>query len=212
MKKTMIAAILASVAFTGNAFAADAVAEIPPAPAPIVEAAPVFSWSGAYGGIQGGAGWLDGDFSGAGATGSDNFDGGLIGAFAGYNYQMDNNFVFGIEGDVNYNWNENSYAGVDVGTDWAGSVRGRLGYALDNALIYGTAGWAVTNAFANGGGVDESETLNGWTVGAGVDYAFTNNVFARTEYRYTDFSDKKLMGANADFSQHTVTVGLGVKF
>ena len=211
MKKTLIAVLLASTAFSGAAYAADAVAELPPEPAPVMEAAPVFTWAGAYGGIQGGAGWMDGDFSGAGVSGSDNFDGGMIGGFAGYNFQMDN-YVFGIEGDLNYNWNENNYSGTDVGTDVSGSVRGRLGYALDNALIYGTAGWAAANAFADGNGVDETKTLNGWTVGAGIDYAVTNNIFARGEYRYTDFGDKDIGGVNADFTQHAVTVGVGVKF
>lgn len=45
-----------------------------------------------------------------------------------------------------------------------------------------------------------------------MDYAFTDNVFGRLEYRYNDYGDKDIFGINTDFDQHTVKVGLGVKF
>ena len=73
-----------------------------------------------------------------------------------------------------------------------GSVRGRVGYAVDRFLIYGTAGWAwgdVTTGYALLGAPPfavSPGTRSGWTVGAGLDYAFTKNVFGRIEYRYTD--------------------------
>ncbi len=108
------------------------------------------------------SGWCrlaNGDFSAGGPVVSDSFDGGVLGAFAGYNYQFDNNFVLGIEGDVDYNWNDNDYAGVNVGTDWQGSVRGRVGYAFDRALIYGTAGWTATRGFIETPGGKDSTTL-----------------------------------------------------
>ncbi len=134
MKTLIVTSLLALSAST--AMAADAVYETP-APPVAQETLPVFTWSGPYLGIQGGAGWANGDFSAGGPVASDNFDGGILGAFAGYNYQFDNNFVVGIEGDVDYNWNDNDYAGVQIGTDWQGSVRGRVGYAFDRALLYG---------------------------------------------------------------------------
>ncbi|KAA3500828.1 porin family protein [Rhizobium rhizogenes] len=210
MKMLIVTSLLALSAST--AMAADAVYETP-APPIAQETLPVFTWSGPYLGIQGGAGWANGDFSAGGPVGSDNFDGGILGAFAGYNYQFDNNFVVGIEGDVDYNWNDNDYAGVQIGTDWQGSVRGRVGYAFDRALLYGTAGWTATRGFIEtpGAGKD-STTFNGFTVGAGLDYAFTDNVFGRLEYRYNDYGDKDIFGVNTDFDQHTVKVGLGVKF
>lgn len=54
--------------------------------------------------------------------------------------------------------------------------------------------------------------LNGWTIGAGLDYAFTDNVFGRVEYRYNDFGHGTLDGARTDFNQSVVNFGLGVKF
>ena len=61
-----------------------------------------------------------------------------------------------------------------------------------------------------------AHAFNGYTLGVGLDYAFTDLVFGRLEYRYTDFGDKdfNLGGAtlNSDVDQHAIRVGLGVKF
>ncbi|MDX3926211.1 MAG: porin family protein [Shinella sp.] len=204
---------LLSTAFAlsaSTAMAADVVFENPAAP---LADAPAFTWSGAYIGVQGGGAWAGGEFSGFGITGSEDANGGVLGGFAGYNHQFGNNLVVGLEGDLEYNWNEKEIFGADFGTDWAGSVRGRIGYAFDQALIYATAGWAATRGYVDvpGLGKDE-ETFNGYTVGAGLDYAFTNQIFGRVEYRYNDYGDKDLQGINVDVDQHTVKIGLGIKF
>lgn len=208
--KKLLYTVAAIAALSGIANAADAVDQIPAAP--VADVAPVFTWTGPYFGVQGGGAWLDGDFSAGGLSASEDFDGGIFGAFVGYNWQFSNGFVAGIEGDVDYNWNEETLGGVDIGTDWSGSVRARVGYAFDRALIYAAGGWTVTNAYVDGGGVDEDETFNGWTIGAGLDYAVTDNIFGRLEYRYNDFGDKDIAGVNVDLDQHVVKVGLGVKF
>ena len=82
-------ALLASLASTG-AYAADVAMEEVPAPPPpvVVEEVPIFSWTGGYIGIQGGALWshnslTEDDFG----VFSDNFNGGLLGGYAGYNWQ-----------------------------------------------------------------------------------------------------------------------------
>jgi outer membrane immunogenic protein len=219
MKTAIVASSLAL--FASTAYAADAVTEIPEAPA-AEYVAPAFSWEGAYFGIDAGHGWLDGEFSAVGAAGSigEDFDGASIGAFAGYNWQLSSGFVAGVEGDVSYNFNDNEYLGLaDVGTDWAGSVRAKVGYTFDRALIYVAGGWTATNGYVevDAADFDESETFHGWTLGAGVDYAVTDNMFLRAEYRYNDFGDKDIELApgavlNADLDQHVVKVGLGVKF
>lgn len=212
IRNVLLAAMATSV-FAQAAMAAD----LTEAPAPVVEAPPVFVWTGGYVGLQGGGGWLNGDLSAPGGSASQDFSGGLLGAFAGFNYQQ-GDWVYGIEGDVSYNWNDKTFdifgTSTEVGTDVSGSIRGRVGYVLnDKALLYGTGGWAVTRGFVDVPGASkEKETFNGWTVGAGVDYSFTDSVFGRAEYRYNDYGDKDFGGVNVDIDQHQFTVGVGVKF
>lgn len=211
MKFVILTALAASLAGM-SAQAAD-LTPPPEAPAEPAAVTPVFTWSGPYLGAQGGYGWTTFDPDGGGDNADAN--GGILGAFAGYNYQFDNNWVVGVEGDVMHNWNEEDVPGGSVETTWQGSVRARVGYAFDNALIYGTAGWAIAKAEAHPTGASEdSDTLNGWTVGAGFDYAFTQNVFGRAEYRYTDFGSGDFNGGAGDFdvNQNTIMLGVGVKF
>lgn len=215
MGRTVLVAIFGASLLAGTSNAADLTEA--PAPAPVVEAAPTFVWTGGYVGLQGGGGWLNSDLSVPGASASRDFNGGLFGAFAGYNYQQ-GDWVLGIEGDVTYNWNDKTFnvfgASTDAGTDASGSVRGRVGYTFnEKALLYATGGWAVTRGFVDvAGAPKEKETFNGWTIGAGVDYGFTNSVFGRAEYRYNDFGDKDVGGVDVDLDQHQFTVGVGVKF
>lgn len=214
MIKSMLATVAALAAISGAALAADLTP--PPEPAPVVEeVVPTFTWSGGYIGLQGGGAWADGDLSSAGADSTKNLDGGLFGAFAGWNFQNDN-IVYGVEGDMYYNWNDGdkNVFGTrgNVGTDWAGGVRGRLGYTFDRAMIYGTAGWTATRGFIELPGDDEKKTLNGWTIGAGLDYAVTDNIFARGEYRFNDYGSADFSGIDMDVKQHQLTIGVGVKF
>jgi outer membrane immunogenic protein len=77
------------------------------------------------------------------------------------------------------------------GFDWFGTVRGRVGVAFDRALVYATGGFAFANgndgnsgfcggAFFAGCG-NNDDWRSGWTVGGGVEYAFTNTLTAKIE-------------------------------
>ena len=73
------------------------------------------------------------------------------------------------------------------------SIRGRLGYAFDRALVYATGGVAFLDLDGKDktvgvNGVDYSFT--GWTIGAGIDYALTDNLSIGAEYRFTDFGSE----------------------
>ncbi|CCF18594.1 22 kDa outer membrane protein [Pseudorhizobium banfieldiae] len=207
MKRTLILAASVAMLASTSALAADAVEYVPEAPA-AVEMPAAFSWSGPYLGVHGGYGWGDGEALGA----DGNFDGGRFGAFAGYNWQMSNGFVAGIEGDLNYDWNDDAITATsDFETGFSGSVRGRVGYAMDRTLIFAAGGWTATNVETSGA-VEDDDTLHGWTLGAGVDHAFTDNMFGRLEYRYNDYGSGDIGGADVDFDQHVVQVGIGVKF
>jgi outer membrane immunogenic protein len=208
----------------GGAMAADVV-EAPP-PAPVAEI-PIFTWTGPYLGIQGGYAWGDASLTDPDIlTNGEDFNGGMLGGFIGYNWQAGSNFVLGAEADINALWNDQTYdfggVDLDVGSDYLASIRGRLGYAVDRALIFATGGVAFTNLSADatiagplGVPVDisASEDFTGWTIGAGIDYAFTDNWFGRLEYRYYDFGDKDLFdNTNFDLHFNTVTVGVAYKW
>jgi outer membrane immunogenic protein len=213
----MIRTILVSALLAGTAtttMAADLVEPVPAAPETVMEETQVYSWDGAYLGIFGGANWLRSDLDDGTLTRNGTTTGGTVGKFVGWNKQLDNNIVFGLEGDLKYEWNEKKYSGIETGTDWGGSARVRVGYAFDNALIYGTGGWAAANAFVDPAGNNNTKEklINGWTVGAGVDYKFTDNIFARAEYRFNDFGKQNFSGTKADFQQHNAIIGIGYKF
>ena len=80
---------------------------------------------------------------------------------------------------------------VSTTTKDYGSIRGRLGFAFDRFLLFATGGWATGNpstAFAFTGTapfVTTSGRSNGWTAGGGLEYAITDTILARLEYRYT---------------------------
>jgi outer membrane immunogenic protein len=158
------------------------------------------------------------------------------GVHAGYNQQF-GWFVIGVEGSVDgANLQKTFTVGICplfCGTattklDVQGSVRGRVGVAFDRVLIYATGGFAtttITNTYdttAFGGGFASiSTSRTGPTAGGGIQYAVTNNLSVRGEYRHTDFGsfiDKSSVAffpatnLNRHITENQAQVGLSYKF
>lgn len=220
MHKSFLAAVAATLLTSSSAYAADAIIfqdATPYTPA----AAAQFDWSGFYLGVDGGYVWTRASVAGL----TDNFNGGLLGAHTGYNIQHDD-FVFGLEGNIAYTWNSLTVqysvappADLSMGTDWQGSVRARAGFALDRTFIYGTAGVAFTQIYAkldSGtlGSVKENRKLTGWTLGAGVEHALTDNWTVRGEYRYSDYGrlDRGPGALDPKITEHALRAGVSFKF
>jgi outer membrane immunogenic protein len=212
MFRKILLSTAALFAVSGTAFAADLPARSAP-PVYVPPPPPIFTWTGAY--IGGQIGYEFGHSSTTGITAAGaadqigySPDGVVGGAHIGYNYQI-NQFVIGLEGDVNgsdYHGSAFNNAGTvlySTRTDIDGSVRGRVGYAFDRALIYATGGAAFaalrnTSVNVATGGTDVfNNTRVGWTVGGGVEYAITNNWSLRAEYRYTDYGHFNEFEANS---------------
>lgn len=219
MKKLLLASAAVLLFASAPVMAADAINE-----APIVDMPVGFNWTGAYIGVQAGYGRADVDRSNPAISNSYDANGFLGGVHVGYNHQIDQ-FVVGIEGDIewaNLDGDDNGAGGTIDETDfnWTGSVRARLGYAFDRVLIYGTGGVAFANIDQNNaGGVPASigKTYTGWTVGGGAEYAFTDNLTTRIEYRYSDFGTENFAPAGLaafsnDIVSHSVRIGLSYKF
>ncbi|MGE0501293.1 MAG: outer membrane protein [Rhizobiaceae bacterium] len=204
-----VVAILGSV----PAHAADVVFEEPVPPAAPMEQPPLNTWSGPYAGVMLGYGF-NGRTRAPGNT--VNTDGFIGSGFAGYNYQ-DGMFVAGVEADVGYAGLRGANAGLSSRSSLDGSLRARMGIAVtDDILIYGTGGGALQNLRISNAAGSDSNTMLGYTVGAGVDVKVTENVFGRVEYRYTDFGNRgfNLGGAtqSVDTSDNRVMFGVGMKF
>lgn len=210
MKKILLAAALVACG-SASAHAADAVVE---------QAAEVYNWSGFYiGGAVGGQSLRGDDRSyGDGSSSDTGFAGAVYG---GYNYQYAN-WVFGLEGDVKFS---NAKVYDDDYLDplksrVGGSVRGRVGYAVENFLPYLTGGLAIASFRDdhNGGGFDlATETLTGYSVGGGLEWGVTQNLIFRGEYLFSDFgkNDFHFNGSDVheiDVQTHDFRLGLAYKF
>jgi len=231
MKKILLAGA-AVAALASGAQAADLGAPRQPIAAVVVM--PAFSWTGFY--VGGQVGYGSSRVSGVGCaapglacTPFSNTRGGLVGGLhAGYNWQI-NSFVLGLEADVELNGARGSVldgAGFYERhrTNWQASLRARAGVAVDRALFYITGGAAFTsNTYSFGVAPVTTPAFHiysksqiGWTLGAGIEYAFTPNWTARAEYRYANFGrTTDFAPAVNSFGSHkldTHTVRLGVSY
>jgi outer membrane immunogenic protein len=182
-------------AVSGSAFAADLPNRNKAPAAPVY--APAFTWTGVYLGVNAGYGF--GQISKAGAY-FDDPQGFVGGGQVGYNYQISPNFVLGLEADIQYadlRAKTNAVgrtggltAGTKNGVEWFGTVRPRVGYAIDRTLLYVTGGLAYGEQKLTVPGVGSGSSTNvGYTLGAGVEYAFTNNLTGKVEGLYLDLND-----------------------
>ena len=209
------AAALSLVALLGAApaYAADIVEQPPEPPAAPMETPPLNTWEGPYAGVSLGYGFAGSTNTDTGDFDTDGFVGGV---FGGYNFQTDM-FVYGLEGDIGYSNFTGDNGVTEAETGFEGSLRARLGVAVtDDILLYGTAGGAAQRLEISDPVGSDSQTMLGWTAGAGVDVKLTDQVFGRLEYRYTDFGSEDFNTGSGiqsvDTSNNRVSVGLGMKF
>jgi outer membrane immunogenic protein len=206
---TLMASAVTLMTFSA-AQAADAIDEVPAAPAADYTEPAVKNWSGAY--VGGTADWAHGKFDRNGGKTAAGFGGGLYG---GYNMQS-GQMVYGAEADVNYRGNDASSGDRSFKQGVNGSLRARVGVDVNPVLVYGTAGVAAADLEGSETGGSDNKTAFGWTAGAGAEAFVTDNVTARVEYRYTDYQKKDFDlpsgNVSAGYDEHSVRVGMGVKF
>jgi outer membrane immunogenic protein len=226
MKKIVIAALLASVAT--SAFAADLPSRKGPPPAPVYYAPP-FTWTGFYVGINGGGAFTDvrdNQFIGGGSVfGSPS--GGVVGGQIGYNYQI-NQLVLGLEGSFDWTDLSKDRTFADGSSDSLkvnsmATVLGRVGYAFDRTLFYVAGGYA--GAEVKAGSFNDTATglsysgssgwQSGYAIGAGVEYAMTNNISVKGQYLFSQL--QSYYGGSPDVTKagldiNTFTIGVNYKF
>jgi outer membrane immunogenic protein len=226
MKKNMIGA-LALLAFAANpGFAADLgrpYTKAPPSYQPVEQ---IYNWTGLY---------LGGHIGGAFGGGSPSFRNDSrfqAGLQLGADYQFSPNWVLGIEGQYTWLAGKNSVARVnafDLTRDRKaiGSITGRLGYTWGRGLLYFKGGYAYqdTSYGASTLGAPVAYVLdgnkkNGYTVGAGLEYLWTQNWSSRVEYQYYNFGRTRFVGVSPvgltatsfDNTVHSIKAGVNYRF
>lgn len=212
MKSILIGALLAST-WANSAIAED------------------YVWSGIYGGVSLGARWAGFDQNHSEAwldhqSIMQRPKGLVAGGFAGYNWQIDRavlgleaSALFGSASDEDYN----ALFDTDIRSKASAlySINARVGFAVDRALPYLTAGYSygrVSTDYVVGRsyrGTEFNDHLNrsGWNIGAGIDWAMTQHLIGRVEYRYHSLG-KLNEGQLWDikYDQHITSIGLAYKF
>lgn len=242
--KHLILIATATAALSTTALAADMRARMPLKAPPAAVA--VYNWTGFYVGGHVGSAFsrapavttvtATGAFSSAGNSNDSTF---LGGGQIGYNWQFSPNWVLGIEADISATDINNGYTGIAGATtagyrqdiDLFGTVRGRLGYAWNNVLLYATGGYAwadtdfrrtqiagITVAAIPGTVETIGRTLSGYTVGGGLEYGFSPNWSAKLEYNYIDLGNRSAafpISARTtafDTEIHAVKFGINYRF
>jgi len=201
MKKTILTMTVAMSA-AGSAAAAD----LPRGPAPYYPPpASVYNWTGFYAGLNLGYEW--GKVTSSSIDPSGIAGGGQI----GYNWQV-GQFVLGAETDIQASAADDTFAPYKFSNPWFGTLRGRAGFAINNVLLYGTAGLAYGDLKAEFGGLDESKTLVGWTGGLGMEVGFTPGWSAKVEYLYMDLGSRAYTLTANDNGLHASYLRLGVNY
>jgi outer membrane immunogenic protein len=204
-----------------------------------------FSWTGFYIGANGGYAWQADRrdlviSNNLGVTlpptSGFNASGGFGGGQVGYNWQG-GPLVLGVEADIQGGSIDDKFHRLVVGNDVRastdlnpfGTVRGRLGFAFDRVLLYGTGGFAygnthdniVVNGVAN---LDNDTTRSGWVAGGGLEYAWDRHLSLKVEYQRLDLGGERMSAPvippngiivfsnKIDHTYDTVRIGLNYRF
>ena len=221
---------------SGAAMAADL--SRPVYKAPPAGALPVtYDWTGFYVGGHVGYGWADKAWQrsrSVSARSSHKADGFLGGGQVGFNYQT-GMFVLGVEGDVSWADIKGGSttgplllaplgANFNTNVDWTATLTGRarprvrpLAGLRQGRCRLGARHATTPTSTPSRARSSWTETRIGWTVGAGVEYAFAPNWIGKLEYNYMDFGTKTVSfapGTSTDIDQqiHAVKFGINYKF
>lgn len=204
MNRTILALATAGMVVAAGAATA---ADLPRGPTPYYSApaSAGYNWGGFYAGVNAGYQWGK-------ITNSSIDPSGLAGGLqAGYNWQY-GQFVFGGETDIQASGADDTFAPYKFSNPWFGTLRGRIGYAMNNILFYGTVGLAYGELKAENFALDETKTHSGWTGGLGMEVGLTPNWSAKVEYLYMDLSNRSYSLTGTDNGLQANLLRFGVNY
>jgi len=196
----------------------------------LAQSADTWTWTGPYVGVNLGYGGGDFKYPFSGTTDAagtnpaagrarQSSSGVLGGGQVGYNFQMPNGLVLGLETDIAaadvggrssiFSASSGGQTAGDVSStiNYLGTVRGRVGKPMFDGrfMPYVTGGFAyggVRNSanFTGGGLATNTQTQTGWTAGAGAEYALNRHLSFKVEYLYVDLGSQNLTGPGSTFN------------
>jgi outer membrane immunogenic protein len=205
MKKWLVifAGATAFIAVMNSARAADLPYGAPYAPAPAYSSG--YNWTGPYAGLNLGYEW-------GSVTNNPTEPNGIAGGIqGGYNYQS-GNIVVGAETDLQLSGADDTFAPWKFSNPWFGSLRGRIGGAMNNVLLYATGGLAYGSVRGAGFGFSDLHTNAGWTLGAGLEVGLTQNWSVKAEYLYFSLGESFYPATNVQNGFDGNVLRLGVNY
>ena len=214
LKSTLLATSALMITATANA------ADLPndvlePIATPTQTQTQAFDWTGFYVGANAGIDF-NGRFDNNFGADLDKDTGFIGGGVLGFNYQIDQ-FVFGVEGDLNYVGGDASSGTAEAELDFLSTFTARAGFTpVDRLLTYVEGGLAIGRTDAALAGVSDRDTSLGYVVGAGAEFALNDKWLTGVEYNYVDLGrNSNNLGVGntvSDFDTHQVKFNLKYKF
>lgn len=140
-----------------------------------------------------------------------------LGGYAGYDYKATDRIVIGAEAGFTATVDDRVHSAsagraLTIDPRYSFDLTARAGYLVtEKALVYVRGGYTNnrvrTTLTTAGGQVRQSDNLDGWLVGGGLEYAITDRVSARAEYRYSDFGK-----SGGQYDRHQTLVGVSFNF
>lgn len=139
------------------------------------------------------------------------------GMFIGYDRPIAPSVLVGAEAGMDFS-SDDAVSGAStagrfsIDPRWSLDLTARAGLLIDpRTLVYGRGGyetaWIDTNALIRGSRFASSETREGWTLGAGIERRFVQNISGRLEYRYSELSD-----GDGIYDRHRILAGIAFHF
>lgn len=174
------------------------------------------TWTGAYGGVSMATHSGSHEYNDSGETDYD-LEGPAFGAFGGYMWG-NGNLVYGAEAAISLGgvYEVDADDGDTYKDEYEYSrfidVKGRVGYAVSDFLVYGTLGVSSARFDSDIGAPDQAKiNTSGMIVGLGADYRIADSYFVGAEYLHRDydfFDDGQEDDITAKIDTFTLRVGM----
>lgn len=151
-----------------------------------------------------------------------------IGARVGYDVSLGSGWLMGVEGAINPGAVSDTIADpagelrdtITTKLDQNMELKARLGYVTGQTLLYGTAGIASARStilLDDAVAPNETDTLKGMLIGAGVEHKLSDKLSISLEYIHTDYDTQSIYAdtryaLDADVVSDSVRIGMNYRF